>query len=94
MPTHSLGTFFKILAYGADIALHVTKQNTILENRQNRQLSIDEATRQGCPWWYSDVTIPTKLTVCPLEPWFSSYCEFHLASQGHSGTPGKLQPRV
>jgi hypothetical protein len=32
MPTHSLGTFFKVFVYGADIALHVTKKKTILEN--------------------------------------------------------------
>jgi hypothetical protein len=33
-----ISTFFKILAYRAEIVLHVTKQNPILENRQNKQL--------------------------------------------------------
>jgi hypothetical protein len=43
--TQLLPTFFKILAYGAEIALHITTQNPILEKRQNRQHSVNGATR-------------------------------------------------
>ena len=48
IPMHSLDTFFKILAYCTEIALHVTEQNPSLENRQNIQRSVHEATKQGC----------------------------------------------
>ena len=41
---HSLDTFIKILAYHAEIAVHATKQNSSLKNRQNKQLSVHETT--------------------------------------------------
>ena len=48
IPMHSLGTFFKIIAYCAKIALHVKEKNANIENCQNRQCLVLEATRQGC----------------------------------------------
>ena len=47
IPTHSLQTVFKSLSYLIEIPLHVTYQNPILENQQNIQYPIHEATRQG-----------------------------------------------
>jgi imidazoleglycerol phosphate dehydratase HisB len=47
--TQLLPTFFKILAYGAEIALHITTQNPNLEKRHNRQRSVNGVTGQGCP---------------------------------------------
>ena len=87
----SIDIFFKILAYCAEIALHVTKQNSSLENHENIQCLVHEATKQGCPMWYSDVTNPMELRVCQSELRFSSYGKFYLASQGHLGTPRKFQ---
>ena len=43
IPMDSLDTFFKILAFIIEIALHVTYENPILENQKNRQLLVYEA---------------------------------------------------
>ena len=88
-PMHSLGTFFKIVAYHAEIALHVNEQNPSIEICQSKQFSGHKSTGHGCPKWYSDVTNPMELTACPLKPHFSRYDEFHITSQGHIGTLSK-----
>ena len=49
IPIESLETFFKIFLYCKKIALHVIEEKPSLENRQNRQHLIYEATRDGFP---------------------------------------------
>ena len=49
IPMYSLGTFLKILTYHEEIALHVIEQNLSLKNRQNRQISVHETTKQARP---------------------------------------------
>ena len=44
---HSLEKFFKILAYCAEIALHVIDQNPSLEDRQSIQRAVHEAQNRG-----------------------------------------------
>ena len=87
MPMHSLGTFFKMVAYHAEIALHANDQNPCIENCQNRQCSVHGATRQGCPKKKSDVMNPMELTGFPSKIIFLGYGDFYLSSKGHSGTP-------
>ena len=87
MPTQSLDTFFKIVAYCAEIALHVNEKNPSIENCQNRQCLVHKATRQGCPRCYIDVKKQMELMGFPSELLLMGYGDFYLASQGHSGTP-------
>ena len=65
IPMHSLGTFFKIVAYLAEIALHANDQNPSIENCQNREPLVHGATEKGCPKQYLDVMNPMELTIFP-----------------------------